>query len=77
MDLADHGITGDAAQLCGNLTRRKSLAPQLLQRLDAFVIPAHASSSSAVVAAADSGQNPTTGLGNNCCPTHTPDTDLR
>ena len=62
--LADHRIAGDAAELCGDLTRRQAVGPQLLQRLDAFVGPGHASSSSAVAAAAKSGQNPTTGLGN-------------
>src|SRR5262245_52882181 len=40
--LADHRVAGHAAELAGDLTRRQSLAPKLLQRLDAFVSPAHA-----------------------------------
>src|SRR5262245_44445946 len=40
--LADHGVAGHAAKFGGDLTRRQSLAPKLLQRLDALVSPAHA-----------------------------------
>src|SRR5262245_21085908 len=39
--LAEHRVAGHAAELGGDLTRRQSLAPKLLQRLDAFVSPAH------------------------------------
>jgi hypothetical protein len=39
----DNGVTGYASQLCGDLTRRQALGPQLLQGLDPFVSPAHAS----------------------------------
>src|SRR5712691_4528927 len=62
--LADHRVAGDAAKLCGNLTRRQPVGPKLLQHLDALVSPGHASSSSAVATAEKSGQNPSTGLGN-------------
>src|SRR5262245_3282361 len=40
--LADHRVAGHAAELAGDLTRRQSLGPKLLQRLDALVSPAHA-----------------------------------
>ena len=30
--LADHGVAGDAAELCGDLTRRQAVGPQLLQQ---------------------------------------------
>src|SRR5579871_1365545 len=42
MHLADHGIAGDAAKLCGDLTRGQSVAPHLLQALDALIGPGHA-----------------------------------
>src|SRR5262245_46550520 len=39
--LADHRVAGHATELGGDLTRRQPFAPKLLQRLDAFVSPAH------------------------------------
>src|SRR5712691_5200163 len=65
MHLADHGVAGDAPELCGNLGSRQPVGPKLFQRLDALVSPAHASGSSEASAAMGSRpQNPTTGLGN-------------
>src|SRR5262245_29855148 len=45
MHLADHGVARDAAELACDLTCRKSVGPQFLEQLDAFVSPAHASES--------------------------------
>jgi hypothetical protein len=41
MHLADHRVAGDAAELAGDLARRQSIRPQLLEELDALLGPAH------------------------------------
>ena len=76
--LADDRVAGDAAKLCGNLTRRQSVGPQLLQRLDALVGPGHAPSSSAVRCNGEVRTESFYGPGQQPVgPTHTPATDLR
>src|SRR5215471_8810668 len=41
MHLADHRIAGNAAEFRRNLTRRQSIAPQLLEEFHAIVRPVH------------------------------------
>ena len=41
VDLADHGVAGDAAQLLGDLAGRLAFGPHAFQCLDAFVGPGH------------------------------------
>src|SRR5262249_46840343 len=41
MHLSDHRVAGNAAELRRNLTRRQSVAPQLLEEFHTFVRPVH------------------------------------
>jgi hypothetical protein len=64
MNLANHCIARDAAQLRSNLTCRETVGPQLLQQLDAFVSPAHCFQVLEGAEIARSSQNPAPSLGN-------------
>ncbi len=41
VNLADHRVAGDAAELAGDLAGGKAVLPELLQQFDAFVGPGH------------------------------------
>ena len=41
MNLADHGIAADAAQLRGDLAGAQPLGPKFAQKLDPFIVPVH------------------------------------
>jgi len=42
MDLADDGVAGHRAEARRNLARAQAFGPQLLEQLDALVVPRHA-----------------------------------